>query len=83
MASKITPELQADLQAHVGQPLPLQDDDGNVVYYVIDAETFKSFEYEQRLQVLLEEGDNSPDVPADEAHSRMRQSMQDITDKYA
>jgi len=82
MASKITPELQADLQAHVGCPVPVQDDAGDIVCYMIDVETFKSLEYESRLQELLTEGDNSPDVPADEAFERIRQRTQELTDKY-
>ncbi len=83
MASKITPELLADLQAHVGQPVPLQDEAGDVVCYMIDVQTFQESEYQQRLQTLLEAGDNSPDVSADQAHQRMRQHMQGISDKYA
>ena len=85
MASKITPEQQADLQAHVGHPVPVQDESGNVVCYMIEAPVFddENSAYNQRLQALLKEADDSPEVPAEEAHKRMRQHMQKITDKYA
>jgi hypothetical protein len=85
MASKITPEQVADLQAHVGHPVPVQDDAGKVVCYMIGADVFDddSSEYNQRLNALIDEGRASPRVSAEEAHKRMRQTMQRITDKYA
>jgi hypothetical protein len=83
MASKITPEQQADLQAHQGEAVPVQDDSGNVVCYMIDAQAFQGLNYEQRLQELLEEGDSSPDVSAEEAARQVRQHTQELADKYA
>jgi hypothetical protein len=83
MASKITPEQKADLQAHQGRAVPVQDDNGNVVCYMIDVQAFRGLQYEQRLQELLEEGDNSPDVSAEEAARLVRQHTQELTDRYA
>jgi hypothetical protein len=40
MASKITPEQQADLNAHSGQPVPVQGDGGDVVCFMVDATAF-------------------------------------------
>jgi hypothetical protein len=40
MASKITPEQKADLQAHHGEEVPVQDDGDNVVCYMVDATAF-------------------------------------------
>jgi hypothetical protein len=85
MASKITPEQQADLQAHVGEPVPVQDDSGHVVCYMIGAVDFvdENSAYNQKLNALLKEGDESPRVEAGVAYKRMRQSVQNIADKYA
>ena len=83
-ASKITPEQKADLQAHRGEAVPIQDDNGNVVCYMIDVQTFQDTEeYQQRLDALLAEGDNSPDVSAEEAARRIREQTQELSEKYA
>lgn len=85
MASKITPEQLADLQAHVGEPVPVQDDTGNVVCYMLGAVDFDDVEspYNQRLQALLKEGDESADVSAEDARRQVEQHTQELTDKYA
>ena len=83
MASKITPEQQADLLSHHGEAVPVQDETSNIVCYMIDVQAFQHLQDHQRLQALLEEGDNSPDVSADEAHRRIRKRTQELTDKYA
>lgn len=81
MASKITPEQQADLNAHTGQPVPLQGDEGNVVCYMVEATLFQnmqglsgepSAQNEQRLRTLIQEGLDSPDVPAEEVYRELR-----------
>ncbi|NOY29601.1 MAG: hypothetical protein GXP28_05320 [Planctomycetes bacterium] len=83
MATKITPEQQADLQASRGEALPVQDDSGNVICYMVDVQAYQHLQNHQRLQALLIEGDNSPDVPAEEANRRIRQRTQELSDKYA
>lgn len=83
MASKITPEQQIDLQTHVGVPVPVQDEAGKIVCYMISAIDFddENSMYNQKLKTLLEEGDNSPRIDSETAFARMRQSVQNIADK--
>lgn len=85
MATKITAEQIEQLQANCGQPVPLEDERGNVVCYLLGASDFdnQSSEYNRRLAELLQEGEDSPRIEADQAHKRMRQSIQRISDKYA
>ena len=85
MASKITPEQQADLQAHIGHPVPVQDDSGKVVCYMIEAPVFddENSAYNQRLQALLKEADDSADVSAEEAYERIRRHTEELTEKHA
>jgi len=83
MATKITPEQKADLQAHRGEAVPVQDDTGNIICYMVDVQAYQHLQEHQRLQVLLKEGDNSPDVPAEEAHRRIRRRAQELSGKSA
>ena len=84
MASKITPEQQADLIAHSGQPVPVQGDAGNVVCYMVDATAFlhmqgiagePSAENELRLQAMIQAGLDSRDVPAEEVYQALRERV--------
>ena len=92
MPLKLTPEQQADLSAHAGQAVPIQDDQGNIVCYLVDVSSFlhlqslsqtQDEQSRQKLQSLIQEGMDSPDVPAAEAHQRIRQMAKEASEKYA
>ena len=85
MASKITPEQIADLKTHVGRPVPLENEAGDVVCYLIGANVFDddSSEYHQQLQALIAEARNSPKVSAEVAHRLIREHTQELTEKNA
>ena len=92
MASKITPEQQADLYAHHGQPVPVQGESGNVVCFMVDATAFLNMqgiageptaENEQRLKAMIQEGIDSPDVPAEEVYQELRDRVQQVRQNNA
>ncbi len=93
MTSKITPEQQAVLRAHEDSAVPMQDDHGNIVCYMMDVSSFlqmQSLSHQgqdlqslQELKALVQAGIDSPDVPAAEAHARIRQMAQEAAEKYA
>ncbi len=92
MATKITPEQQAVLQANSGQAVPMLDDRGNIVSYMVDVSSFVQLQglskeqdeqSLQKLKALIQDGIDSPGVPAEEAHERIRQMACDAAQKYA
>jgi hypothetical protein len=87
MASKITPEQQADLIAHSGQPVPVKGDGGDVVCYMVDATAFlhmqgiagePSAENEQRLKGMIQEGLDSPDISAEQVYQELRERVKQV-----
>jgi len=87
MASRISPEQQADLNAHLGQPVPLEGEGGNVVGYMIDVTSFLHMqgltseltaENDKRLRAMIQEGLASLDIPAAEVFLELRERVKQI-----
>jgi hypothetical protein len=70
MASKITKQQRDDLNASHGQPVPVEDDEGHKVYYLVEADYLHTSR--EQLQALIQEGINSNHIPADEAEAELR-----------
>ena len=80
MAAKLTDEQRSEIAAHPGEPIPLQDGNGHIVCYLV---TTIALDNLQELRRLIQEADDSSDVPADEAHARIRQTAVEVSEKYA
>jgi len=80
MASKLTNEQMADMQAHVDQPMPMENETGQVVGFFV---TMAALDNLEQLRQMMKRADASADVPADEAHQRIRKMAQEATKKYA
>ena len=78
------PRTASRLTCSSQEPVPVQDDSGNVVCYMIEAHVFddENSAYNLRLQALLKEADDSPEIPAEESHKRIRQHTKELIEKY-
>ena len=81
MASKITQEQRDDLAASQGQPVAVEDDEGQRVYYLVAADYLHTSH--EQLKALIEEGINAPHVPADEAEDELRRYADQLAGKRA
>ena len=70
MASTITKQQRDDLNASHGQPVPVEDDEGHKVYYLVQADYLHTSR--KQLRSLIEEGINANHVPADEAEAELQ-----------
>jgi hypothetical protein len=71
MATKITKQQRDELLASHGQPVPVEDDDGRKVYYLVDADYLHTSHH--RLKALIQEGIDSIHRPAEEVEEELRQ----------
>jgi hypothetical protein len=81
MASKITKQQRDALNASHGQPVPVEDEDGHKVYYLVEADYLHTSH--EQLRALIQEGINSPHVPADEAEGELRRYADQLASKHA
>jgi len=81
MASKITKQQRDDLNASHGQPVPVEDEEGHKVYYLVDAD-FLHTSHEQ-LKALIQGGINAPHVSAEEAEGDLRRYADRLASKHA
>jgi hypothetical protein len=81
MASKITQQQRDDLTASHGQPVPVEDDEGRKVYFLVDADYLHTSH--ERLKTLIQEGINSNHTPADEAEGELRRYADRLAGKHA
>lgn len=81
MASKITKQQRDDITASHGQPVPVEDDDGHKVYYLVAADYLHTSH--EQLRTLIQDGINAPHVPADEAEGELRRYADQIASKHA
>jgi hypothetical protein len=81
MASKITKQQREDLNASNGQPVPVEDDEGNKVYYIVEADYLHTSH--EQLKALIQEGINSKHVPAEEAEAELRRYADRLASKNA
>lgn len=81
MASKITKQQRDDLQASHGQPVPVEDDEGHKVYYLVEADYLHTSH--EQLKALIHEGINANHVPAEEAERDLRSYADRLASKHA
>jgi hypothetical protein len=81
MPSKITKQQREDLNASHGQPVPVEDEEGHKVYYLVEADYLHTSR--EHLQALIEEGINSRHIPAEEAESELRSYADGLSSKRA
>ena len=79
MSYKLTPQQVADLQP-VDQPVPMANEAGQVIGYFVTTAALDNLE---QLRQMMKRADESADVPAEEAHQRIRQMAKEATKKYA
>lgn len=87
MNLSITSEQRNAFQAQAGAPLRLVDEQNQQAFYLIDEASLlhmraisreKSAESDIRLRALIQEGIDSPGIPADQAAARLRQFAQKL-----
>jgi hypothetical protein len=81
MASKITKQQLDDLNASHGQPVPVEDEEGHRVYYLVDANYLHTSR--EQLKALIQEGINSNHIPAEEAEGELRRYADELASKHA
>jgi hypothetical protein len=81
MATKITQQQRDDIAASNGQPVPVEDDEGRTVGYLVAAD-YLHLSHEQ-FKSLIQEGINSPRVPAAEAEADLRRYADQLAAKRA
>ncbi len=80
MAAQLTTEQLSEIAAHPGEAVPLQDDNGAIVCYMVTSTALANL---QELRALIQEGDESPDVPAEEAHARIMKMAIEADQRHA
>lgn len=81
MATKITQQQRDDLNASHGQPIPVEDDEGHKVYYLVEADYLHT-SYEQ-LKGLIQKGINANHIPAEDAEGELRLYADRLANKHA
>ncbi len=81
MASKLTKQQRDDLNASHGQPVPVEDEDGHKVYYLVDADYLHTSH--EQLQALIQDGVNARHRPAEEAELELRSYADRLAHKHA
>jgi hypothetical protein len=87
MNVSITSEQRDAFQAQAGAPLRLIDEQNQQAFYLIDEASLlhmraisndRASESETRLRALIQEGIDSPGIPAGQAAARLRQFAQKL-----
>lgn len=76
MAARITDEMRNEIAARPGEPVTVIDEQGKKVYYLVEENT-------PLLRALIQEGIDSPEIPAEEAFSELRNRAVEISQKQA
>ena len=85
MEIPLSPQQRDAINAHPGEPLPLVDHVSSERYFLVPAPAFLHLQglagesennCHEQLRKLIQEGIDSPTVPAEEAFSRLRQTAQ-------
>jgi hypothetical protein len=88
MSVKLSDEQRQALESSSGQPLPVQDEQSHSVYYLLNEEAFLHLQSlnaahddrcKVRLRELIDEGIQSPGVPANEAFARLRAWAEELS----
>lgn len=87
MEIAITPELRDAVQAAAGAPIRLVDQTNQQAFYLVDEASLlhmrtisheRGAESENRLRALIQEGVDSPGIPAEQAATHLRQFAQNL-----
>jgi hypothetical protein len=81
MASKITPQQRDELNASQGQPVPVEDEEGHKVYYLVEADYLHTSH--EQLKALIQEGINGKHLPAEQAEGELRCYAEQLANKHA
>jgi hypothetical protein len=81
MVSKITQQQRDDLNASHGQPVPVEDEEGHKVYYLVEADYLHTSH--EQLKALIQEGINANHVPAEEAEGELQRYADQLDSKHA
>ena len=81
MATKITQQQRDDLNASHGQPVPVEDEEGQKVYFLVEADYLHTSH--EQLKALIQEGINANHVPAGEAEGELRRYADQLASKLA
>lgn len=79
MASKITQQQRAEVLASHGQPVVVEDDEAQKIYYLVAADYLHTSH--EQLKALIEEGIQSRRVPAEEAEDDLRRYADQLASK--
>jgi hypothetical protein len=81
MIAKLSEEQRQALQDSPGRPVPIKDERTQKTYYLVEEASYvhlqslqsdHSRQCHERLRLLIQDGINSPGIPADEAFDRLR-----------
>ena len=81
MASKITNQQRDALNASHGQPVPVEDDEGRKVYFLVAADYLHTSH--EQLKGLIQGGINSNHIPAKIAEDELRRYADQLDNKPA
>mgnify|MGYP001386876418 CR=1 FL=1 len=81
MATKITSEQRDDLLASQGQPVPVEDEEGHKVYFLVEADYLHTSH--EQLRVLIQEGINARHIPAAGAEAELLRYANQLAGKDA
>ena len=88
MNVKLSDEQRHALESIADQPLPIRDEQSRRVYYLLNEEAFLHLQglkadhehrYHEQLRQLIDEGIQSPGVPAHEAFARLRAMAEELS----
>jgi hypothetical protein len=71
MATKITKQQRDELLASHGQPIPVEDEEAQKVYYLVDGDYLHTSR--EHLKALIQEGIDSNHRLADDVEEELRQ----------
>jgi hypothetical protein len=87
MQVPLSPQQRDAIAAHPGEPLAVVDEFGNAGYYLVPAPAFLHLQglneasdrqSHEQLRRLIQEGIESPGIPADEAFERLRRFAESL-----
>jgi hypothetical protein len=88
MKVNLSDEQREALESSLDQPLPIRDEQSHRVYYLLNEEAFLHLQSlneahdqrcHERLRQLIDEGIQTPGVPANEAFARLRTWAEDLS----
>jgi hypothetical protein len=81
MASKITPQQRDELRASHGRPVPVEDDEAQKLYFLVDANYLHASQ--EQLKALIQAGIDAAHIPAAEAEVDLRRYADNLANPSA